>query len=243
MTADTLMAANLGFMLTLLYNPNNCAYEGSPATTALEIEVGRQLAALMGYDPQQAWGHVTSGGTVANYEALWMARNLKSIPLALRAACPDLVAGRDDWQLLNLSPEAILALADQAKARGCFEEVRDRSVRGKGMTGTCLGKVLVPQSKHYSWTKAADILGIGQENLISIPVQANYRMDVRALRVALETLVAERTPILAVVAVVGTTEVGRRGRDPRDRPVAGGPRPPGGLLLPPYRRRLRRLCP
>ncbi|HPE65762.1 MAG TPA: hypothetical protein PK849_06240, partial [Synergistales bacterium] len=35
MNADTLIAANLGYMLTLLYNPNNCAYEGSPATTAL----------------------------------------------------------------------------------------------------------------------------------------------------------------------------------------------------------------
>ena len=64
MTSDTLMAANLGFMLTLLYNPNNCAFEGSPATTALEIEVGRQLAALMGYDTEKSWGHITSGGTV-----------------------------------------------------------------------------------------------------------------------------------------------------------------------------------
>jgi len=77
MNADTLIAANLGYMLTLLYNPNNCAYEGSPATTALEIEVGRQLAKLMGYDPERSWGHITSGGTVANYEGLWMARNLK----------------------------------------------------------------------------------------------------------------------------------------------------------------------
>lgn len=58
MNTDTLMAANLGFMLTLLYNPNNCAFEGSPATTALEIEVGRQLAGLMGYDPQRSWGHI-----------------------------------------------------------------------------------------------------------------------------------------------------------------------------------------
>jgi tyrosine decarboxylase len=208
MATDTLLAANLGYMLTLLYNPNNCAYEGSPATTALEIEVGRQLAKLMGYDPQKAWGHITSGGTVANYEGLWLARNLKSIPIAVRGVMPELVAGFDEWQLLNLPTGKILDLGDRAKAAGCFEEVRRRSARGAGMQGTNLGKVLVPQSKHYSWTKAADIFGIGQENLVSIPVRDNYRIDIAALKSAIDRLVARRIPILAVVAVVGTTEEG-----------------------------------
>jgi tyrosine decarboxylase len=208
MNADTLIAANLGFMLTLLYNPNNCAYEGSPATTALEIEVGRQLARLMGYDPQKAWGHITSGGTVANYEALWLARNLKSIPLAIRTCMPELVAGPDDWGLLNLTTTEILDLADRAKEAGCFDEVRRRSVRGEGMQRGRLGKVLVPQSKHYSWTKAVDILGIGQENLIYVPVKDDYRMDIDALEGIIDGLVARRIPILAVVGVVGTTEEG-----------------------------------
>ena len=208
MAADTLIAANLGYMLTLLYNPNNCAYEGSPATTSLEIEVGRQLAKLMGYDQERAWGHITSGGTVANYEGLWLARNLKSIPLAVRAYMPELVAGMDGWELLNLSTKAILDLADRIKAAGCFDEVRRLSVRGGGMAGVSLGKVLVPQSKHYSWTKAADIFGIGQDNLISVPVQEDYRMDVSALEAIIDNLIATRTPILAVVAVVGTTEEG-----------------------------------
>ncbi|OPY91557.1 MAG: L-2,4-diaminobutyrate decarboxylase [Syntrophaceae bacterium PtaU1.Bin231] len=208
MNADTLIAANLGYMLTLLYNPNNCAYEGSPATTALEIEVGRQLAKLMGYDPERAWGHITSGGTVANYEGLWLARNLKSIPMAIRACRPELVAGMDDWRLLNLPAGEILDLADRAKAAGCFDEMRRRSVRGAGMAGGSLGKVLVPQSKHYSWTKAVDILGIGQDNLISVPVRDDYRMDVKALERVIDGLIAAGTPILAVVAVVGTTEEG-----------------------------------
>ena len=202
------MAANLGYMLTLLYNPNNCAYEASPATTALEIEVGRQLAKLMGYDPERSWGHITSGGTVANYEAVWMARNLKSIPLAIRACLPELVAGMDEWHLLNLPTKAILDLADQAKAAGRFDEVRQCSVRGTGMTGAGLGKVLVPQSKHYSWTKAMDIFGIGQDSLIPVPVREDYRMDVKALERLIDGLIAEHTPILAVVAVVGSTEEG-----------------------------------
>lgn len=208
MTTDTLMAANLGYMLTLLYNPNNCAYEGSPATTALEIEVGRQLAKLMGYDPQKAWGHITSGGTVANYESLWLARNLKSIPSALRAVIPEIVADLDEWQLMNLPTKKILDLAEQAQCAGIFDEMRRQSVQGKGMTKQNLGKVLVPQSKHYSWTKAVDILGIGQENLIFVPVKDNYRMDITALRREIDRLVETRTPVLAVIAVVGTTEEG-----------------------------------
>jgi tyrosine decarboxylase len=208
MTTDTLMAANLGYMLTLLYNPNNCAFEGSPATTALEIEVGRQLATLMGYVPEKSWGHITSGGTVANYEGLWIARNLKSIPAAVKAVKPDLVSGLDDWQLANLTIARILDLLDEVKTLGFFEEVRQRCVRGIGMKGSATGKVLVPQSKHYSWTKAADILGIGQENLISVPVGRDFRMDIKALRGHIDALVAEKTPILAVVAVVGSTEEG-----------------------------------
>ena len=208
MNADTLMAASLGYMLTLLYNPNNCAYEGSPATTALEIEVGRQLALLMGYDPQKAWGHITSGGTVANYEGLWLARNLKSIPPAIKTLRPEWVSGLDDWQLLNLPTNRILDLIDQAKSAGIFDEVRDRCVRGAGMQGAHLGKVLVPQSKHYSWTKAADIFGIGQDNLISVPVDDKYRMDIKALKAQIDRFIRDRVPILAVVAVVGSTEEG-----------------------------------
>ncbi|HPQ60861.1 MAG TPA: tyrosine decarboxylase, partial [Syntrophales bacterium] len=205
MNTDTLMAANLGYMLTLLYNPNNCAYEGSPATTALEIEVGRQLAGMMGYETEKAWGHVTSGGTVANYEGLWMARNLKSIPPAVRDCLPELTAGMDDWRLLNLPTGKILDLADRVKAAGCFEDLRRFSVRGAGMSGGRLGRVLVPQSKHYSWTKAMDVLGIGQENLVSVPVKGDYRMDTAALKEIIEGLAARKIPILAVVGVVGTT--------------------------------------
>jgi glutamate/tyrosine decarboxylase-like PLP-dependent enzyme len=53
-----------------------------------------------------------------------------------------------------------------------------------------------------------DIFGIGQDNLISVPVREDYRMDVSALEGIIDGLIASSTPILAVVAVVGTTEEG-----------------------------------
>ena len=53
-------------MASILYNPNNCSYEASPISSVLELEVGLDLAKMLGYDPDKAWGHITSGGTVAN---------------------------------------------------------------------------------------------------------------------------------------------------------------------------------
>ena len=208
MNSDTIMAANLGYMLALLYNPNNCAYEGSPATTELELEVGLQLARMLGYDPDKAWGHITSGGTIANYEAIWIARNLKSIPLAVKKVSPDLVSSMSDWELLNQSPGWILDLMDRVKAEGCFEEVRDHSIRGRGMSGLEIGKILVPQSKHYSWNKAADILGIGLQNIQYVPVKSDFRMDIKALAHAVDQNAVRQIPILAVIGVVGSTEEG-----------------------------------
>ncbi len=208
MNADTLMVANLAYMAALLYNPNNCAYEGSPATTPLEIEVGRQLARMIGYDPSKSWGHVTSGGTVANYEGLWMARNLKSIPVAVKSVNPELVERTDLWGLLNMPVSRVLDLVGRVREAGLFEAVLDASVRGIGMGGQPAGKLLVPQSRHYSWDKAVDLLGIGQQNMIDIRVQNDYRMDISHLKHTIERLISDGIPILGVVAVVGTTEEG-----------------------------------
>lgn len=208
MNSDTLMAANLGYMAAMLYNPNNVAYEGSPATGPLEIEVGEQLATMLGYDSSRSWGHITCDGSIANYEGLWIARNLKSIPLAVQDIKPELVADMTDWQLLNMPPDSILDLVDKAKDAGIFDKVRAKSTRGAGIRAGRLGKVLVPQSKHYSWEKAADVLGIGNENMVSVQVDENFRMDIGRLKETIDRLVSAKTPILAVVAVVGTTEEG-----------------------------------
>ena len=56
-------------------NANNHALDGGPATSAMEVEVVRDLAAMFGF-PEDALGHLTSSGTIANLEALWVAREL-----------------------------------------------------------------------------------------------------------------------------------------------------------------------
>ncbi len=57
-------------------NPNNHALDGGPGTSALEVEVVEQLAGMFGL-PSPSLGHLTSSGTIANLEALWVARELR----------------------------------------------------------------------------------------------------------------------------------------------------------------------
>jgi glutamate/tyrosine decarboxylase-like PLP-dependent enzyme len=56
-------------------NPNNHALDGGPPTSQMEKEVVADLADMLGL-PDETLGHLTGGGTVANLEALWVAREL-----------------------------------------------------------------------------------------------------------------------------------------------------------------------
>jgi glutamate/tyrosine decarboxylase-like PLP-dependent enzyme len=104
--SDPSLPALVGYFAGLLYNQNNVVSEVSPETVREEREYFKALARMVGYPaflpetvPTEAqtqigahsWGHLCSGGTVANLEALWIARNIRLYPLAVR-----LVAERDD---------------------------------------------------------------------------------------------------------------------------------------------------
>lgn len=65
--------AILAYATTMFVNPNNHALDGGAATSQMEKEVIPQLARMFGY-PESHLGHLTSSGTIANLEALWIAR-------------------------------------------------------------------------------------------------------------------------------------------------------------------------
>jgi glutamate/tyrosine decarboxylase-like PLP-dependent enzyme len=67
-------AAVVGYLAAMLINPNNHALDGGPATAAMEKEVVSQLAAMFGIPAHL--GHLTTSGTIANLEALYVAREL-----------------------------------------------------------------------------------------------------------------------------------------------------------------------
>lgn len=206
MMGDTLIPAQVGYLASMLYNPNNVAAEGSPVTSALETEVAQDLAALVGYDPERAWGHLCSGGTVANIEALWILRNLALAPLRIPRNAPGLqlrdAAGNP---LDGLPPEKLLGRLrgeDLLSLHGSLP-THPGVVRKGGAF-----RVLVSAMAHYSWRKAVNLLGIGEDRLETIPVDSELRLDLEALEQRLEELAAESVPVLAVVGIVGTTEGG-----------------------------------
>ena len=62
------------YTAAMCINPNNHALDGGPPTSHMEKEVVSDLADMLGF-PEEALGHLTAGGTIANLEALWIARH------------------------------------------------------------------------------------------------------------------------------------------------------------------------
>lgn len=67
-------AAMLAYFAAMQINPNNHALDGGPATSTMEKEAVADIGRMFGYDAPL--GHLTGGGTVANLEALWVAREI-----------------------------------------------------------------------------------------------------------------------------------------------------------------------
>jgi hypothetical protein len=319
MNWDLTLPGMLGYFATMLYNPNNVAFEGSVATTILEILVGDDLCRMLGYKVPEAsplptevataavapadtgverlisnwnrlterqrgkllavagirrnghgpdhepgvvdvalrseadpairpWGHITCDGTVANIEAIWSARNLRFYPIAIRAALngaknresPEVAPlasavglevttcdgkrGRlidlNNWQALNLTADETLGLVGRLQNE--YRIGRDQitaaisqyNVQNLGLAEFTrryfdeigLPVVTVPGTKHYSFPKAAAILGLGSNQLIDVAVDLDGRQDLLKLREILDGCLNAHKPVIAVVSVMGTTE-------------------------------------
>ncbi len=119
----------------------------------IEDEAIGALLKMVGF-PSTGFGHFTSGGTLANLEALVRAR----------------------------------ARVDSS--------------------GQVRPILLVPRNMHYSWTKGAHLLGLGTEGLWPIDLDASGRLSLRSLKEGLGRAAREERPVLIVVSVLGSTELG-----------------------------------
>ncbi len=63
--------ARAAYALATSINPNNHARDGGRASSEMEMEAVAEIAAMFGWTG--FLGHLTSGGTMANLEALWVA--------------------------------------------------------------------------------------------------------------------------------------------------------------------------
>ena len=66
--------ARIAYAMSLWVNPNNHALDGGRASSAFEKECVIEIGHM--FDWHQPLGHLTGGGTMANLEALWVARRL-----------------------------------------------------------------------------------------------------------------------------------------------------------------------
>lgn len=66
--------ARAAYALAMWINPNNHALDGGRASSAMEKEAVAQIARMFGWETHL--GHLCGGGTMANLEALWVAREL-----------------------------------------------------------------------------------------------------------------------------------------------------------------------
>lgn len=117
-----------------------------------------------------------------------------------------------DGTLANMT--ALLVAREKAfppdgKFTGCRMMGMDRALRHYGYAR---GVVIVSERGHYSIKKSANILGMGENNVLNIGVDAHNRMDIKKLRRKINSLEREsggkRTKIIAIVGIAGTTETG-----------------------------------
>lgn len=262
--SDVSIPTLLGFLTTMLYNPNNVTPEAAPVTTHWKVEACAEVLGMLGFARPPAavapdthstggsgappsefgWCHITSGGTLANIEALWVARVVRYFPLAARDvargyAIPVAVrmpngTARD---LRTLSPIEAVSLR-HAEAIQLLPDLVDAVRRSEGIPESQVGRaaeetwrllrksphspsastgkmfaefppaVFVSGAAHYSVHKAADVLGIGRDNVVLVDVDKQFRIDLRDLERRIRQTAREGRVPLAVVAIAGTTEEG-----------------------------------
>ncbi len=122
------------------------------------------------------------------------------------------------WELLNLEANEVLRipkrLTDEYDLEGVDDILVNYTVQELGLNEfrrrfaprTSDPVVLAPATAHYSWPKAAAMMGLGRAALRSVQVDLDGRMQLSELRRTLDGCLRDRRPVVMVVAVMGSTE-------------------------------------
>lgn len=219
MVSENSIPAILGHMAALIHNPNNTSKEAARVTLPIEKEAIEMLADMVGYDPDKAQGHFTSGGTVANFESIWRARFRMDHWISLA-----LYISEERGQPFNLMDAAHMGWDRYFELLKQFSVNEDdtryyspvggnpflvASLISKDLGAPYAGPVvLIPGNKHFSWIKGVNIFGLGESAFWTIPLDHAGKLDCSALEKLIEKAKTQNRPILMVVSVAGTTESG-----------------------------------
>lgn len=89
--------------------------------------------------------------------------------------------------------------------RGVTEEGMYRALKYYGYDGAA---IVVSERGHYSLHKAADVLGLGRQDVHTVPVDSKHKVDLKALEETCRRLNRMNIKILAIVGVAGASETG-----------------------------------
>ena len=177
-------------MIIAALNQNQVKIETAKASTYVERELIAWMHKLIFKKSESFYksyiqhrdyslGNVTLDGTMANLTAMLVARNKAFRP---RGNFPGI------------------------RKAGLFEAYR--------YYGYTKAVIIVSKRGHYSLDKIARIIGIGDENVIRIPVDSMNKIDINKLEKTCNEIKEnnssgkEKTKILAIVGIAGTTETG-----------------------------------
>jgi aromatic-L-amino-acid decarboxylase len=163
-------------------NQNVPAWRSAPSATHVEQTVIRWLAALVGYTPEGASGLLTSGGSMANLNALYVAHRIGA-------------RAKFDGDDHAATTEGAISQGFDVSQKGLWKSARPATIYASDQA-------------HMSIAKAADILGLGREQVSVVETDENFRMDVRRLRARIERDVRDGFQPFCVVASAGTVNTG-----------------------------------
>ncbi len=209
MFSEISLPALFGHILTLLHNPNNISEESSKVGILIEDEAIDQLSEMIGF--KNGVGHFTSGGTVANFEAVY-----RAITRCYNWMSAGLARGETSvFKSASMGWETYDSLSNEIKERSrslnplegnAFQvAARIQQHTGKEFLGPVM---LIPEHKHYSWVKAASVFGLGSEAVWPVLLDCDGHLDVDDLKKQIQRAEQEDRPIALIVSVLGTTELG-----------------------------------
>lgn len=160
-----------------------------------------------------AYFAITGSGPGILGELLAAALNVNGMLWKTSPAATELEEVVLDWlrQMLGLPGEFMGIIMDTASVASLCaiaaarEAVADHRFREEGMAGGPRLRMYTSEQAHSSIEKAGIVLGLGRAGVRKIPVDAEFRMDVDALRRAIAEDRAAGWRPFCVVATVGTT--------------------------------------
>ena len=147
-------------------------------------------------------------------ELLIAALNVNAMLWKTSPAATELEEVTCDWlrQAVGLTEGFAGVINDTASSSTLYalaaarEAVPHLQIRRQGMSGARL-RMYTSEEAHSSVEKAGIVLGVGQENIVKVPTDSAFRMDVTALEDAIRSDRQDGHHPFAVVATVGTTSV------------------------------------